>query len=68
MRQASRCFAVHDGTATMKQLREWAYPDQRPQRWMSYSMRRALRKLGAVKIGRARGVGCPAIYRLSPTT
>jgi hypothetical protein len=62
-----RCLIAGDGIASMKDFRLWCYPTRQPRRWMYYSIRRALWKLGAAKIGRARGTGCPAVYRLAPT-
>jgi hypothetical protein len=65
--QVKRCLIAHDGSASMKDFRAYCYPGKPFKRWQCYSIRRALWKLGAVKIGRAGGTGCPAIYRLSPT-
>jgi hypothetical protein len=64
-RQAERCLIAHNGIASMKDLRAWCYIGRPFQRWQCWSIKCALRKLGAVQIGRAGGVGRPAIWRLS---
>ena len=48
----------------MRQLREWCYPGRPRQHWFYINIKRALRRLGAKPIGRARGRGCPAIWSL----
>jgi hypothetical protein len=50
----------------MKDFRAWCYPGKPFRRWQCFSIRRALRYLGAVQIGRAGGRSRPAIYRLAP--
>jgi hypothetical protein len=62
-RQCKRAFLAHPNP-TMRELREWCYPGRQRHHWFYINIKRALAKIGAVKIGRARGVGCPAIYAL----
>jgi hypothetical protein len=62
--QVRRCLTAHDGIASMRDLRAWAYVGQPFQRWQCWSIKRALFKLGAKQIGRAGGVGRPAIYAI----
>ena len=64
MTQVSRCMIAHDGMASMADLRAWCYVGQPFQRWQCWSIKRALFKLGAKQIGRAGGVGRPAIYAI----
>src|SRR5215472_13832835 len=51
IRQTRRCFIARDGVATMRELRSWAYPSQPRQHWHYWSIARALRRLGARRIG-----------------
>jgi hypothetical protein len=53
-----------DGIASMADLRAFAYIAQPFQRWQCWSIKRALWKLGAKQIGRAGGVGRPAIWAM----
>jgi hypothetical protein len=61
-RQAERCLIAQNGIASMKDLRAWCYIGQPFQRWQCWSIKCALWKLGARQIGRAGGIGRPAIY------
>jgi hypothetical protein len=65
-RQIKRCFlAQPNGIATTTQIRAWCYPGRERQHWMYRNMRRTLRQLGAVQLGRSpTGVGRPAIWAL----
>ena len=62
--QVRRCLIAHDGMASMKDLRAWAYVGQPFQRWQCWSIKRALWKLGAKQIGRAHTVGRPGIWSM----
>ena len=62
-RQVRRCLVAHDGIASMTDLRAWCYLGQPCQRWQYWSIKRALRRLGARKIGRA---GRAGIWALDP--
>jgi hypothetical protein len=62
-RQCKRAFLAHNNQPlSMRELREWCYPGRERQHWFYINIKRALRKLGAVQIGRAGGIGRPAIY------
>jgi len=50
-RQCRRCLLINDGVATMRELRSWAYPGQPRQHWHHTNIRRALKRLGAQRIG-----------------
>jgi len=52
-RQCKRAFIVSEGQAvSMRELRErWCYPRQPFKHWHTWSIIRALRKLGARRIG-----------------
>src|SRR5215472_10563862 len=53
-RQCRRCFVAHDfKPVTMTELRGWCYAGRKRQHWMYWSITRALRRLGAVSLGRA---------------
>jgi hypothetical protein len=51
IRQCRRCLIAHDGLATMRELRSWAYTNQSRQHWHHTSIYRALKRLGAKRIG-----------------
>jgi len=51
IRQTRRCLIAHDGLATMRELRSWAYPGQPRRHWHYFSITRALRRVGAQRIG-----------------
>ena len=65
-RQCKRAFLAHNNQPlSMRELREWCYPGRERQHWFYINIKRALRKLGAVQIGRSpTGVGRPAIWAL----
>jgi len=50
-RQTRRCLVARGGVASMSELRAWCYPSLERQRWHHWSIIRALRKLGAKRIG-----------------
>ena len=59
-RQVRRCFIASDGQpVTMRKLRERCYPCQRRRHWHHGEIRRALAKLGAVRIGWGLYATCP---------
>jgi hypothetical protein len=64
-RQAERCLIAHNGIASMKDLRAWCYIGRPFQRWQCWSIKCALRSLGAVQVGRDPRGGRPAIWSLS---
>jgi hypothetical protein len=66
-RQCERCLTIHN-PASMSQLRSWCYAGEPFQRWQCWSIKRALRKLGARQIGRAGGIGRPGIWSLDRQT
>jgi hypothetical protein len=51
MRQTRRCLLVNDGTASMRQLREYCFLYRPREHWHYKSIRRALAKLGVARIG-----------------
>jgi hypothetical protein len=51
VRQCRYCLIVHDGTATMRQPREYCYFGEERQHFHYRSIWRALMKLGAKRIG-----------------
>jgi hypothetical protein len=63
-RQCRRCFTVRAGVATTADLRAFAYPAQPFARWQCWSIKRAMQRLGAKQIGRAGGIGRPAIWAI----
>jgi hypothetical protein len=64
-RQIKRAFLAHQPKPlSMRQLREWCYPGRERRHWHYKNVRRSLRQLGAVQIGRAGSVGRPAIWAL----
>ena len=60
--QARRCLVAHNGIATMTQLKAWCYAGREHRHWFYINIKRALQRLGAKQIGRAGGIGRPAIY------
>jgi len=50
-RAARRCLIAKNGVASMRDLRDWAYPGQPRLRWHRWSIVRALAKLGCKRIG-----------------
>jgi hypothetical protein len=65
--QAKRALVAHGGRASTSQIREWCYVGKPYQHWHHTEIRRALRQLGAVQIGRSRtGRGRPGIWSLKP--
>ena len=50
-RQSRRCFLARKGVASLRELREWCYPAQDRRHWHQTNIYRALRKLGARRIG-----------------
>jgi hypothetical protein len=60
-RQAARCLTVHS-SATMSELKQWCYAGRAHAHWQYEVIREALIRLGAVQIGRAGGIGRPAIW------
>jgi hypothetical protein len=65
MVQCRRCFIANDmRPVTSVQLRHWAFAGQPLQQWMHWSLTRALRSLGAVKLGRSSTGRRPAIWSL----
>jgi len=50
-RQSRRCFLARQGVASLRELREWCYPSQERRHWHRTNIYRALRKLGAKRIG-----------------
>ena len=50
-RQCRRCLIAHNGAASIRTLRAWAYPGEPCKRWHRWSIVRALAKLGAKRIG-----------------
>jgi hypothetical protein len=46
----------------MRELREWCYPGRKRQHWFYINIKRALKRLGAMLISRAGGVGRPGVY------
>jgi len=51
IRQCRYCLVVHDGTASMRQLREYCFLNRPREHWHYKSIRRALAKLDAERIG-----------------
>jgi hypothetical protein len=51
VRQTRRCLLVGNGIASMRQLRTYCFPFQGRQHWHYKSIRRALTKLGARRVG-----------------
>ena len=49
-RQTRRAFVARN-PRSMTELREWCYPGQPRQHWHYWSITRALRRLGAQRIG-----------------
>ena len=64
LRQCRRCLVAHNNLATSRDLREWCWPAQPVQHWFYWSITRAMKRLGAKQIGRAGGVGRPAIWTI----
>src|SRR6516225_9936437 len=63
--QCRRCFLAHDSQPlSVSKLRLWAFAGRPPQHWHYKSIARALRRLGARRIGRATGGGRPGIWAL----
>ena len=63
--QCRRAFIAHDfQPVSMAELKRWAYPGREHRHWMYWSIKRALRKLGARRIGRAGGIGRPAVWAI----
>ena len=44
-------FLARQGVASLRELREWCYPSQERRHWHQTNIYRALRKLGAKRIG-----------------
>jgi hypothetical protein len=64
-RQCRRCLIANDGSATTTQIRAWCYPGRERRHWHHAEIRRALRQLGAVQLGRSsRGMGRAGIWAL----
>ena len=61
-KQARRCLIAHNGLATMTQLKAWCYAGREHKHWQYEVIREALARLGIRSIGRAGGIGRPAIY------
>jgi hypothetical protein len=61
IRQCRWTFIAKDRPVTMAELRERCFGEPH-QHWHYHSIRRALRKLGAERIGRSGGRGRPGIY------
>jgi len=62
-RQVRRAFIANDAQPlSMSDLRQWCYPGQPRQHWFYINIKRALHCIGAHQIGRAGGIGRPAIY------
>jgi hypothetical protein len=51
IRACRRALIARDGLVSMRDLRSWAYPGQPRQHWHQTNVYRALRKLGAQRIG-----------------
>ena len=64
-RQCKRAFLAQPNLS-MRELIEWCYAGRTRQHWFYRNIKRALRSLGAVQIGRANGRGRPAIYATRP--
>jgi hypothetical protein len=57
-RQIKRCFLAHDmQPVSTSALRSWCYPGQPRHRWQLFNVKRTLRRLNAVKVGRAGRAG-----------
>jgi len=66
--QCRRCFlAHHPDPVTSADLRRWAFAGKSWQQWQHWSLTRALRRLGARKLGRASGGNRPMIWSLDPS-
>jgi len=50
-RQCRRCFLANNQVARLRQLRTFCYPSQARRHWHQTNSYRALRKLGAQRIG-----------------
>jgi hypothetical protein len=50
-RQSRRCLLARQGVASLRELREWCYPSRERRHWHQTNIYRALRKLGARRIG-----------------
>jgi hypothetical protein len=59
--QSKRAFLAQPNPS-MRDLCDWCYPGQPRRHWFYINIKRALRQLGAVQIGRAGGIGRPAIW------
>jgi hypothetical protein len=46
-----RCFIAHNGLASMRQLRSWAYPARARHHWFYRQIYDALRRLNARRVG-----------------
>jgi len=67
MVQCRRCFIAHNmQPVTSADLRRWAFAGKPWAQWQHWSITRALRSLGAVKLGRAAGGNRPMIWSLAP--
>ena len=63
--QCRRCFlAHHPDPVTSADLRRWAFAGKPWAQWQHWSLTRALRRLGARKLGRASGGNRPMIWSL----
>jgi hypothetical protein len=62
-RQAARCLAVYP-SATTTQLKQWCYAGRAHAHWQYEVIREALRRLGAVRVGRSPNGGRPAIWSM----
>jgi hypothetical protein len=49
--QCERAFAVGDGRASMRELRQWCFAGKRREHWHYADIYSALRRLGAERIG-----------------
>jgi hypothetical protein len=66
--QCRRCFiAHHPDPVTSADLRRWAFAGQPWAQWQHWSLTRALRRLGARKLGRAITGHRPMIWLLPET-
>jgi hypothetical protein len=67
--QCRRCFIAHyPEPVTAADLRRWAFAGQPWAQWQHWSLTRALRSLGARKLGRAITGNRPMIWALDPRT
>jgi hypothetical protein len=50
-RQTRRALIARHGIASMRELRDWCFPGQPRRHWHYFSITRALKRLGAQRIG-----------------